>query len=94
MVGAAASGGMPGRAVLITGGRPSSHPQKFPTEEAKEKERQRLFRIIEELVRWENSSNERVLEAAGEIRKATGDSPPPVLDPFVAVVPFRWRLNG
>jgi putative DNA methylase len=60
-----------------------SHPEKFPTEEAQEKERQRLFRIIEELVKWENSNNEQVLEAArAEIRKSTGGNPPPVLDPF------------
>jgi putative DNA methylase len=62
---------------------PSSHPDQFPTEEAQEKERQRLFRIIEELVKWENSNNEEVLEAArAEIRRSTGGNPPPVLDPF------------
>ena len=31
---------------------PSSHPDKFPTEEAVEAERKRLFNIIEELVKW------------------------------------------
>ena len=62
---------------------PSSHPDQFPTEEAQEKERQRLFRLIGDLVKWENSNNEQVLEAArAEIRKSTGDNPPPVLDPF------------
>lgn len=62
---------------------PSSHPDKFPTEEAQEKERQRLFRIIEDLVKWENSNNEQVLERArAEIKKSCGDNPPPVLDPF------------
>jgi putative DNA methylase len=29
---------------------PSAHPDKFPTEEAQTKERERLFKIIEELV--------------------------------------------
>src|SRR5437667_830862 len=43
---------------------PSAHPDKFPTEEAQELERQRLFRLIEELVRWENTTNEEVLERA------------------------------
>jgi len=43
---------------------PSSHPIRFPTREAQEKERQRLFRLIEELVLWENTSNERVLDQA------------------------------
>lgn len=62
---------------------PSSQPERFPTEEAQEQERQRLFRIIEELVKWENSNNEIVLGAArAEIMKATGGNPPPVLDPF------------
>jgi putative DNA methylase len=62
---------------------PSSRPEEFPTEEEQEVERQRLFRIIEELVKWENSNNETVLEAArAEIMKATDGNPPPVLDPF------------
>jgi putative DNA methylase len=43
---------------------PSSHPDIFRTEKAQEKERQRLFRIIEELVQWENTTNEEVLERA------------------------------
>src|ERR671937_2538550 len=43
---------------------PSSHPDEFPTEEAQEAERQRLFRIIEELVKWENSNNATVVDAA------------------------------
>jgi putative DNA methylase len=62
---------------------PSSHPDKFPTEVAQDTERQRLFRIIEELVKWENSNNEEVLNAArAEILKSTNGNPPPVLDPF------------
>src|SRR5262245_60030469 len=43
---------------------PSASPDLFPTEKAQEKERQRLFRIIEELVQWENTTNETVLQAA------------------------------
>ena len=43
---------------------PSSHPDLFPTEKAQEKEQQRLFRIIEELVKWENTTNEKVLQKA------------------------------
>ena len=38
---------------------PSSRPELFPTEEAQEKERRRLFGIIEELVTWENTTNKR-----------------------------------
>jgi putative DNA methylase len=43
---------------------PSSHPDIFRTEKAQEKERQRLFKIIEDLVQWENTTNEVVLERA------------------------------
>jgi putative DNA methylase len=43
---------------------PSAHPDIFPTEKAQEKERQRLFRIIEDLVLWENTTNEAVLQQA------------------------------
>ena len=43
---------------------PSSHPDIFRTEKAQEKERKRLFRLIEELVEWENTANEEVLGRA------------------------------
>lgn len=45
---------------------PSEHPEKFIGEEAQEQERQRLFRLIEELVQWENTTNEKVLSQARE----------------------------
>jgi putative DNA methylase len=62
---------------------PSSLPEQFPTEEAQNRERERLFRILERLVLWENSNNDDVLgEARAEIMKSTGGNPPPVLDPF------------
>src|SRR5256712_13121902 len=52
---------------------PSSLPDEFPTEEAQETERQRLFRIIEELVKWVNTTNEAVLHAARvEIARSAG----------------------
>src|SRR5881628_1498036 len=40
---------------------PSAHPERFTTEEAQDAERQRLFRLIEQLVLWENTTNEMVL---------------------------------
>jgi putative DNA methylase len=43
---------------------PSAHPDLFPTKKKQEKERQRLFRIIEDLVLWENTTNEKVLQQA------------------------------
>lgn len=62
---------------------PSGHPEEFPNEDEQNRERQRLFRILEELVVWENSNNERVLDAAKkEIMKSTGGNPPELLDPF------------
>jgi len=62
---------------------PSAHPDRFPTEEAREAERKRLFGILEDLVKWENSTNEDVLRRAREeILKSTDGNPPPVLDPF------------
>jgi len=62
---------------------PSSHSDQFPTLEDQERERQRLFTIIEDLVKWENSTNEEVLERArSEIRKSCGGELPPVYDPF------------
>src|SRR5208282_385901 len=50
---------------------PASHPNIFTTEDAQEQERQRLFRIIEDLVLWENTNNENLLERArAEIRQS------------------------
>ncbi|MCP9859837.1 MULTISPECIES: DUF1156 domain-containing protein [unclassified Cyanobium] len=40
---------------------PSAVPEEFPTEEAQENERLRLFGLISELVTWENTTNEQVL---------------------------------
>jgi putative DNA methylase len=54
----------------------------LPEEEAKV-ERDRLFGILEELVKWENSNDKGVLgRARAEILRSTGGNPPPVLDPF------------
>jgi putative DNA methylase len=62
---------------------PSAHPNEFQTPEAQEAERQRLFGIIEQLVKWENTTNEDVLNAArAEIMRSCDGHPPPVLDPF------------
>lgn len=76
---------------------PSSHPEKFPTEEDQNQERQRLFRILEDLVVWENSNDERVLEAAkAEILKSTNGNPPALLDPFAGggAIPLEAQRLG
>ncbi len=62
---------------------PSEHSELFPTEKEQEAERERLFGLIEILVKWENSNDEKLLgEVRAEILKSTGNNPPPVLDPF------------
>ena len=43
---------------------PSANPDIFRGERAQERERKRLFGIIEELVKWENTTNKAVLERA------------------------------
>lgn len=76
---------------------PSSHPDKFPTEEEQNRERQRLFHILEDLVVWENSNDEQVLEAAkAEIMKSTGGNPPELLDPFAGggAIPLEAQRLG
>ena len=50
---------------------PSAHPDRFPTEQAQARERERLFGIIRELVKWENTGDEKVLgQAREEIRES------------------------
>lgn len=76
---------------------PSSHPEEFPTEEAQAEERERLFRILEQLVVWENSNNEQVLNAAkAEIMKSTNGNPPELLDPFAGggAIPLEAQRLG
>src|SRR5438094_7965475 len=62
---------------------PSSHQDEFPTEQAQQQERDRLFEVIKRLIKWENSNDEKVLEEARkEIDKSTEGKLPPALDPF------------
>ena len=50
---------------------PSARPDLFPAEVDQQRERKRLFRLIEQMVRWENITNEEVLEQARkEIRES------------------------
>lgn len=76
---------------------PSAHPEEFPTAEEQASERERLFNILRELVVWENSNDERVLDAAkAEIRKSMGDELPPLLDPFAGggAIPLEAQRLG
>ena len=62
---------------------PSSRPEEFPTEEDQQRERERLFKLMEKLVKWENINDAQILrDARKEILKSTDENPPPVLDPF------------
>ena len=76
---------------------PSEHPEQFPTEEEQNRERQRLFAILEKLVKWENSNDPKVLDAAkAEILRSTGNNPPPLLDPFAGggAIPLEAQRLG
>ena len=64
-------------------GNVANTPKPVLADCAADIERKRLFQIIEELVIWENSTNEEVLERArAEIRRSCGGVMPPVYDPF------------
>jgi hypothetical protein len=48
---------------------PSAAPDLFPTDKAQEKERHWLFRLIEELVQWENMTTVRHNEIITSLNK-------------------------
>ncbi len=76
---------------------PSSHPEKFPTEEDQARERERLFKLLEQLVVWKNSTNEVVLEQAKkEILNSTNNIPPTLFDPFAGggTIPLEAQRLG
>jgi putative DNA methylase len=76
---------------------PSSRPEEFPTEELQRGERERLHKLIERLVVWENIRDEKLLkEAHAEILKSTNGHPPPVLDPFAGggTIPLEAQRLG
>lgn len=76
---------------------PSSHPEQFPTEEAQQRERERLFGILTRLVKWENSNDEAILaEAKAEIMKSTDNNLPALLDPFAGggAIPLEAQRLG
>ena len=50
---------------------PASRPELFATVEEQDRERERLFRLLDKLVKWENTTNETVLQTArDEIRES------------------------
>ncbi len=76
---------------------PSAHPDEFPTKEAQDAERSRLHALIEAMVPWEATRDERIMQAArDEIMKSTGGNPPPILDPFAGggTIPLEAQRLG
>ena len=62
---------------------PSADSERFPTVESQERERQRLFSILKDLLFWKNMANEQVLaRARTAIRDSLGEEMPTVYDPF------------
>ena len=62
---------------------PASRPDEFPTVKSQDKERGRLHALMEKLIIWENSNDEKLLEQAREeIRKSNDGKLPAVVDPF------------
>lgn len=62
---------------------PASRPDEFPTVESQDAERARLHALMEKLIIWENSNDEKLLEQAREeIRKSNDGKLPAVADPF------------
>lgn len=62
---------------------PSAHPEKFPTEEIQERERERLFGIIRKMMQPKLHEHPEIYaEAQAEMRKYCDGELPPLLDPF------------
>ncbi len=82
---------------------PASQPEAAEIADQDERERwihgrrEDLFRLIGELVLWENSTNEDVLKRArAEIMRSTDGNPPPILDPFAGggTIPLEAQRLG
>ena len=61
---------------------PESWPEEFPTEEDQKRERERLHRIVAEMVPWEATNDEHILnparhEIARSLARGRGEAPPP-----------------
>lgn len=82
---------------------PSCRPEALEIEDEQAREawvtaeRDRLHRLIEELVVWENTTDDKLFARAhAEILRDTGGSPPPVLDPFAGggTIPLEAQRLG
>lgn len=79
---------------------PSAHPEKFPTEELQDRERERLFEILASIANWDLSKDPEVMAQAHAALEAQfrGDLPT-VVDPFggggtIPLEALRLGLNA
>ena len=85
-MGKAAPRRLPRRRLRQHGRRPLLAAEEFPTIEAQNEERAKLHGIIEKLVVWENSADEKLLaearwQIARSVARARNEAPPPEDDP-------------
>ncbi|OMC31130.1 hypothetical protein A5739_14015 [Mycobacterium colombiense] len=76
---------------------PSARPEEFPTEEVQRVERDRLHGLIQRLAKWENTTNDALMEEANaEILRSTSGRPPRILDPFAGggTIPLEAQRLG
>ncbi|NVC22190.1 DUF1156 domain-containing protein [Kocuria salina] len=76
---------------------PASRPEEFPTVEAQDTERARLHALMEQLIVWENSNDEKLFaQARQEILKSNNGDLPAVLDPFAGggAIPLEAQRLG
>jgi putative DNA methylase len=76
---------------------PSSHPERFPTEETQNVERERLFDIVRQLMQKKLHERPDVYaKAREEMLKHTDGKLPPVLDPFAGggSIPLEAARSG
>jgi len=76
---------------------PSSHPDKYLTEEDQRRERARLHDLIERLIQWDNAGDENLLaEARAEIVASANGAMPVIMDPFAGggTIPLEAQRLG
>jgi putative DNA methylase len=79
---------------------PSSHPEKFPTEESQQRERDRLFEILASIANWDLSKDPAVMgRAQAELKTQFDGDLPTIVDPFggggtIPLEALRLGLNG
>lgn len=76
---------------------PSSHPERFTTEQEQDAERRRLHAFMERLVAWENSSDVAIMkQARHEIEQSNAGMVPSLLDPFAGAgsIPLEAQRMG